>query len=267
MLRRLLQQQRPLALQGRRCLLSGGVPQMHGTTILCVRKDGNTVLIGDGQVSQGSMVIKPNAKKVRRIGDGVLVGFAGSTADAFTLLERLEERLEEHPGQLTRACVDLAKAWRTDKYLRRLEAVLLVCDANVSFEITGNGDVLEPKEVFPGCGVMGVGSGGPYALGESPNWRVQAPLLVVRRSVPACLSEDSAHPLPPHTTHPSRVPLSPAAAARALADQPDLDAEAIATKAMQVAADICVYTNHEFIIEKLSQDGADGDDGAAEVTK
>ena len=122
-------------------------------------------LIGDGQVSQGSMVVKPNAKKVRRIGDDVLVGFAGSTADAFTLLERLEERLEEHPGQLTRACVDLAKAWRTDKYLRRLEAVLLVCDANVSFEITGNGDVLEPKELFPGCAVMGVGSGGAYALG------------------------------------------------------------------------------------------------------
>jgi ATP-dependent HslUV protease subunit HslV len=140
--------------------------EMHGTTILCVRKDGKTALIGDGQVSQGSMVVKPNAKKVRRIGDDVLVGFAGSTADAFTLLERLEERLEEHPGQLTRACVDLAKAWRTDKYLRRLEAVLLVCDANVSFEITGNGDVLEPKEVFPGCGIMGVGSGGAYALGE-----------------------------------------------------------------------------------------------------
>ena len=138
---------------------------MHGTTILCVRKEGKVALIGDGQVSQGSMVVKPNAKKVRRIGDDVLVGFAGSTADAFTLLERLEERLEEHPGQLTRACVDLAKAWRTDKYLRRLEAVLLVCDANVSFEITGNGDVLEPKELFPGCAVMGVGSGGAYALG------------------------------------------------------------------------------------------------------
>jgi len=132
----------------------------HATTILCVRKDSKVVLIGDGQVSQGNTVCKPNAKKVRRIGKDVLVGFAGSTADAFTLLERLEEKLEEHPGQLTRACVDLAKAWRTDKYLRRLEAVLLVCDKDVSFELTGNGDVLEPKD-----GVMGVGSGGLFATG------------------------------------------------------------------------------------------------------
>lgn len=108
------------------------------------------------------MVVKPNAKKVRRMGN-VLVGFAGSTADAFTLLERLEERIEEHPGQLTRACVELAKAWRTDKYLRRLEATLLVCDKDVSFEITGNGDVLEPKD-----GIMSIGSGGSYALGMLP---------------------------------------------------------------------------------------------------
>merc|ERR1719453_2227044 len=111
-------------------------------------------MMGDGQVSRGSMVVKPNAKKVRRIGDEVIVGFAGSTADAFTLLERLEE----HPGQLTRACVELAKAWRTDKYLRRLEAVLLVSDPHVSYEITGNGDVLESKD-----GIMGVGSGGDFA--------------------------------------------------------------------------------------------------------
>merc|ERR1719231_1720535 len=116
-------------------------------------------MIGDGQVSQGSMVVKPNAKKVRRIGDNVLVGFAGSTADAFTLLERLEERLDEYPGQLTRACVDLAKAWRTDKYLRRLEAILLVADRKVTYELTGNGDVIEPND-----GIMGIGSGGSYAL-------------------------------------------------------------------------------------------------------
>lgn len=164
--------------------------------------------MGDGQVSQGSIVVKGNAKKIRRIGDGVVAGFAGSTADAFTLLERLEERLEEHPGQLTRACVELAKAWRTDKYLRRLEAVLLVADKNVAFELTGNGDVLEPKAITTPQGdvsVMGVGSGGNYAL----------------------------------------------AAARALADRPELDAEAIARKSMAIAAEMCVYTNAEFIMETI----------------
>jgi ATP-dependent HslUV protease, peptidase subunit HslV len=191
----------------------------HGTTILCVRKGGKVVLIGDGQVSQGSVVVKPNAKKVRRIGKDVIVGFAGSTADAFTLLERLEERLEEHPGQLTRACVDLAKAWRTDKYLRRLEAVLLVCDKNVSFELTGNGDVLEPKD-----GIMSVGSGGHFAL----------------------------------------------AAARALIDQ-DMDAETIAKKAMTIAADMCVYTNHNFLMESINEDGSPNEntspDEKAEIKK
>jgi len=140
-----------------RRLASGA--EMHGTTILVVRKGGQVALIGDGMVSQGSLIVKGNAKKVRRLGDGVLAGFAGSTADAFTLLERLERKLEEHPGQLTRACVDLAKAWRTDKYLRRLEAILLVADASVTFELTGNGDVLEPSD-----GIMGIGSGGPFAL-------------------------------------------------------------------------------------------------------
>lgn len=153
----------------------------HGTTILCVRKDGLTVMAGDGQVSMGSSVVKGNAKKVRRLGENILVGFAGSTADALTLYERLEKKLEEHPGQLTRACVELAKSWRTDKYLRRLEvcafnhtktckllllstviqAVLLVADNNNIFELTGNGDVLEPEK-----GVMGVGSGGSFAYGE-----------------------------------------------------------------------------------------------------
>ncbi len=135
----------------------GGVT-WHGTTILCVRKNGTTVMAGDGQVSQGPTVMKGNAKKVRRIGDNILVGFAGSTADALTLMERLEKKLEEHPGQLTRACVELAKLWRTDKYLRRLEAVLLVADKENMYELTGNGDVLEPER-----GVMGVGSGGHYA--------------------------------------------------------------------------------------------------------
>jgi len=136
-----------------------GAVSWHGTTILAVRKNGMTVMAGDGQVSMGSNVVKGNAKKVRRIGDNILVGFAGSTADALTLMERLEKKLDEYPGQLMRSCVELAKAWRTDKYLRRLEAVLLVADKDNIFELTGNGDVLEPEK-----GVMGVGSGGQFAL-------------------------------------------------------------------------------------------------------
>ena len=174
--------------------------QYHGTTILGVKKDGKTVIAGDGQVSLGNTVIKPNAKKVRRLGDGsVIGGFAGATADAFTLFERLEGKLEQYPGQLTRAAVELAKDWRTDRYLRRLEAMMIVADAQVSLVLTGTGDVLEPE-----AGVMGIGSGGNYAL----------------------------------------------AAARALIDSP-LDAEAIVRKAMDIAADICVYTNHNLVIEKL----------------
>jgi len=181
-----------------------GGADWHGTTILCVRKDGRTVMAGDGQVSMGSSVVKGNARKVRRMGDNILVGFAGSTADALTLLERLEKKLEEHPGQLTRACVELAKSWRTDKFLRRLEAVLLVADANNIYELTGNGDVLEPEK-----GVMGVGSGGQYAL----------------------------------------------AAALALIDQPEVDAEQVVRRAMKIAGDICVYTNHNLLLEKLEPPG------------
>ncbi|KAJ1448164.1 nucleophile aminohydrolase [Pelagophyceae sp. CCMP2097] len=147
------------SLQALRAPVRAFSTDMHGTTILCVRKNGRVVMIGDGQVTMGAMVVKGNARKVRKIGDDIMVGFAGSTADAFTLLERLERKLEEHPGQLTRACVDLAKAWRTDKYLRRLEAILLVADKNVTYELTGNGDVLEPNG-----GVIGIGSGGAYAL-------------------------------------------------------------------------------------------------------
>mmetsp|Transcript_27624 Transcript_27624/g.82908 ORF Transcript_27624/g.82908 Transcript_27624/m.82908 type:complete len:214 (+) Transcript_27624:152-793(+) len=179
--------------------------ERHGTTILCVRRAGKVAMIGDGQVSMGQVVAKGNAKKVRRItndkgGDDILVGFAGSTADAFTLLERLEQKLDEHPGQLTRACVDLAKAWRTDKYLRRLEAILLVADRKVTYELTGNGDVIEPND-----GIMGIGSGGSYAL----------------------------------------------AAARALATVEDLPALEIAQRSMDVAADMCVYTNTNFTVEEL----------------
>jgi ATP-dependent HslUV protease, peptidase subunit HslV len=132
----------------------------HGTTILCVRKGGDVVVAGDGQVTLGQTVIKANARKVRRIGDGsVIGGFAGATADAFTLFERLEAKLEQYPGQLTRACVELAKDWRTDRYLRRLEAMMAVADKSVSLVLSGNGDVLEPED-----GLIGIGSGGTYAL-------------------------------------------------------------------------------------------------------
>ncbi len=133
----------------------------HGTTILCVRRDGHVAMAGDGQVTLGQTVIKGNARKVRRIGAGdrVIAGFAGATADAFTLLERLEAKLERFPNQLERACVELAKDWRTDRYLRRLEAMMAVADADRSFTLTGNGDVLEPDD-----GVIAIGSGGNYAL-------------------------------------------------------------------------------------------------------
>lgn len=178
------------------------VPTWHGTTILAVRKGNEVVLAGDGQVSLGQTVIKSNARKVRRIGDGsVLAGFAGATADAFTLFERLEGKLERYPGQLARACVELAKDWRTDRYLRRLEAMMAVADKSVSLVLTGTGDVLEPED-----GLIGIGSGGNYAL----------------------------------------------AAARALVDRSDMDAEAIARKSLEIAADICVYTNRNIIVEKLS---------------
>ncbi|MBI1237973.1 MAG: ATP-dependent protease subunit HslV [Alphaproteobacteria bacterium] len=172
----------------------------HGTTILCVRKGGQVVIAGDGQVSAGQTVLKANARKVRRIGKGnVLVGFAGGTADAFTLFERLESKLETYPGNLTRAAVELAKDWRTDRYLRRLEAMLAVADKDVSLVLTGQGDVVEPDDQ-----IIGIGSGGNYAL----------------------------------------------AAARALISF-DLPAEEIARRAMAIAADICVYTNGNVVVETL----------------
>ncbi|MFQ5938897.1 MAG: ATP-dependent protease subunit HslV [Alphaproteobacteria bacterium] len=173
----------------------------HGTTVLSVRKDGQAVIAGDGQVTFGQTIIKSNACKVRRLADGqVIVGFAGATADALTLFERLEGKLDQHPGQLTRACVELAKDWRTDRYLRRLEAMMAVADAGVSLVLTGTGDVLEPED-----GLIGIGSGGNYAL----------------------------------------------AAARALMDRDDMDAEAIVRRAMEIAAGICVHTNTELVIECL----------------
>ncbi len=136
------------------------IPQWHGTTILTVRKGGKVVIAGDGQVSLGQTIIKGNARKVRPLGTGaVIAGFAGATADAMTLFERLEAKLEQFPLQLTRACVELAKDWRTDRYLRRLEAMMIVADAKVSLVLTGTGDVLEPEG-----GVIAIGSGGNYAL-------------------------------------------------------------------------------------------------------
>ncbi len=135
-------------------------PDWHGTTILCVRRAGKVVIAGDGQVSMGQTKVKGNARKVRTLADGrVLAGFAGATADAFTLLERLEAKLEQYPEQLARACVDLAKDWRTDRYLRRLEAMLIVADRQTTLTVTGVGDVLEPEH-----GVTAIGSGGAYAL-------------------------------------------------------------------------------------------------------
>ena len=172
----------------------------HGTTIVLIRKGTDVVVAGDGQVSIGNTVMKSTAKKVRKIEKrNVIAGFAGSTADAFTLFERLESKLEKHGGQLTRAAVELAKDWRTDKYLRRLEALMAVADKNNSFIVSGNGDVLEPEH-----GIIAIGSGGNYAL----------------------------------------------AAARAMISS-DKTAEEIAKQSIEIAADICVFTNHNITTEKL----------------
>ncbi len=180
----------------------------HGTTILCLRKGGEVVVAGDGQVTMGQTVVKSNAKKLRRLGGGsVIAGFAGATADAIALFERLEAKLEQHSGQLVRACVELTKDWRTDRYLRRLEAMMAVADKSVSLILSGTGDVLEPED-----GIIGIGSGGGYAL----------------------------------------------AAARALIDIDGLDAEAVARRAMAIAADICIYTNDKITLEKLTDVYPDG---------
>ena len=180
---------------------SHGTTQWHGTTIIGVSKNGKTVVAGDGQVSMGNTVMKPNARKVRRIGEGgkVVAGFAGATADAFTLFERLEKKLEQYSGQLLRAAVELAKDWRTDKYLRNLEALMIVADKDSMLVLTGNGDVLEPEG-----GIAAIGSGGNYAL----------------------------------------------SAARALTEYED-DAEKIARRAMEVAAEVCVFTNGNVTLETV----------------
>ena len=176
---------------------------MHGTTILSVRKNNQVAIAADGQVTLGSIIIKSTAKKLRSIEKGkIIAGFAGSTADALTLFERLEAKLEKYNFQLTRACVELAKDWRTDKYLRRLEAMMIVVDRTHSFILTGTGDVLEPED-----GIAAIGSGGTYAK----------------------------------------------AAAKALMDVEGYDAKQIAKKAMNIAADICVYSNHNITIEEVTE--------------
>ena len=174
----------------------------HATTIVSVRRDGKVVIGGDGQVTLGNMIVKANARKIRRLGkDGsVLAGFAGATADAFTLFELFEQKLEKHGNNLTRAAVELTKDWRTDRRLGRLEAMLAVADKDASLLISGNGDVLEPEH-----GLIAIGSGGPYAQ----------------------------------------------AAARALLDNSNLDARQIVEKALGIAGDICIYTNHNVTIEEL----------------
>lgn len=178
--------------------------QFDGTTILSVRRNGKVVIGGDGQVTMGHTVMKGNAKKVRRLyQDKVIAGFAGGTADAFTLFERFERKLEMYHGNLTRAAVELAKDWRTDRSMRRLEALLAVADAKVSLIITGNGDVIEPEH-----SLMAIGSGGPYAQ----------------------------------------------AAARAFLENAVLDAKSVVEKALTIAGDICIYTNHHLTIEELDSE-------------
>lgn len=180
---------------------------MHATTIVSVRRGNRVVIAGDGQVSLGPTVMKGSARKVRRLGKkgDVITGFAGATADAFTLFERLEAKLEKYPGQLMRACVELAKDWRQDRYLRKLEAMMIVCDADHSLILSGTGDVLDSDD-----GILAIGSGGNFAL-------------------------------------------SAARALHGVADQANLDAEDIARRAMQVAGDICVYTNHNVVVETIEK--------------
>jgi ATP-dependent HslUV protease subunit HslV len=175
--------------------------QFRGTTILSVRRNGQVAVAGDGQVSMGNTTVKGNARKVKRIFDGkVIAGFAGGTADAFTLFERFEAKLQTHGGNLTRAAVEMAKDWRTDRFLRRLEALLIVADKDASLMISGNGDVMEPEK-----DVVAIGSGGPFAH----------------------------------------------AAARALLENTELSAREIAEKALHIAADICIYTNHNLTVEAI----------------
>ena len=178
------------------------IAPIKATTIIGIRKGNQVVIAGDGQASIGNTIMKSNVKKVRRLGTNkaVIGGFAGSTADAFALFERLESKLEQYKNQLKRACVELAKDWRTDRYLRRLEAMMIVADKNISLLISGTGDVIETDD-----GILGIGSGGPYAI----------------------------------------------SAAKALIKNTNFDAEKIALESLNIAADVCVYTNHNIVLEKI----------------
>ena len=196
----------------------------HGTTIVAVRSPTTVVIAGDGQVSMGPTIVKGNARKVRRLGkDQVIAGFAGATADAMTLFERLEAKLEQHPGQLARACVELAKDWRTDRYLRRLEALMAVADRSHSLILSGTGDVLEPED-----GIIGIGSGGTYALAAA---RALASVATEQLTLPTTAAGHDA--------------------AEATAAGLVLDAETIARRALGIAADICVYTNRSVTLERI----------------
>ena len=177
--------------------------KIHSTTIIGIRKDGQIVIAGDGQASMGNTIMKSNVKKVRRLGsdESVIAGFAGSSADAFALFERLESKLDQYKGQLKRACVELAKDWRTDRYLRRLEAMMIVADKDVSLLLTGTGDVIETDD-----GILAIGSGGPFAN----------------------------------------------SAAKALTKNTKMNAKEIALESLKIAADICVYTNHNIVVEEIS---------------
>jgi ATP-dependent HslUV protease subunit HslV len=180
------------------------LPEYHATTVLAVRRDGRVAMGGDGQVTMGDTVVKGSARKVRKLKDGlILAGFAGAVADAFTLFEKLEEKLERYPGNMTRAVVELAKDWRMDRYLRRLDALLAVADADHLFLVSGNGDVIEPDD-----DIVAIGSGGSYAL----------------------------------------------AAARALKDHSELEASAIVRSALEIAGDICIYTNRDILVLELGSD-------------
>lgn len=185
-------------------MISHHAQTIYGTTIVSIRRENHVVMAGDGQVTLGAQIMKGKAKKIRRIGGGkVLAGFAGATADAFALLERLEARLDQYPSQLARACVEMAKDWRTDRYLRRLEAMMIVADNQKTFLMSGNGDVIEPDDI-----VVSIGSGGGYAL----------------------------------------------AAAKGMLSVSDasLDIDVIAKRSLEIAADLCIYTNNQILTETIS---------------
>lgn len=227
----------------------------YGTTILSLRDEHGVVVIGDGQVSLGPTIIKSKARKVRKLCDGsVIAGFAGATADAFALFERLEAKLEQYPGQLARACVEMAKDWRTDRYLRRLEAMLIVVDAAATFILTGNGDVLEPED-----GVAAIGSGGMYALSAARGMLVMKKKLLDQQNSEK--NETKAEDViikdnvTKNTLNKDTITKDILAKDKMLNDDDPASlftVQHIAKNAMDIASDICVYTNNNYTVETLS---------------